>query len=100
LVAKIARTEPWTEVSFIGPNAGITSVSALWNFGGLGLVCKAGSRGRRLDSALDGRSIRRGCFGHDVLGVVKGIATDRKNCDEKNEKRRLSVRVHDAERWN
>src|ERR1051326_2748127 len=28
LIAKIARTEPWNEVSFVGPDAGITLVTA------------------------------------------------------------------------
>src|SRR6266699_809232 len=62
LVAKIARAEPWNEVSFVGPDAGITSVTA--QAGGTGVEVQLLS-GTALEPEKDDKSRVRGVLGAD-----------------------------------
>src|SRR5437899_1466632 len=62
LVAKIARAEPWNEVSFVGPDAGITSIAA--QAGGAGVEVQLLS-GTALEPETDDKSRVRGVLGAD-----------------------------------
>src|SRR3989442_4491182 len=62
LVAKIARAEPWNEVSFLGPDAGITSVTA--QAGGTGVEVQLLS-GTALEPEKEDKSRVRGVLGAD-----------------------------------
>src|SRR5436190_3853298 len=62
LVAKIARAEPWNEVSFVGPEAGITSIAA--QAGGTGVEVQLLS-GTALEPEKDDKSRVRGVLGAD-----------------------------------
>src|SRR5580765_420176 len=62
LVAKIARAEPWNEVSFTGPDAGIASVPA--QAGGPGVEVQLVS-GTALEPEKDDKSRVRGVLGAD-----------------------------------
>src|SRR6266571_125065 len=62
LVAKIARAEPWNEVSFVGPYAGIASVAA--QAGGAGVEVRLLS-GTALEPETDDKSRVRGVLGAD-----------------------------------
>jgi hypothetical protein len=66
LVAKIARVEPWNEVSFMGPDAGIASVTA--QAGGRGVEVQLLS-GTALEPEKDDKS--RVC---GVLGADRNLA--------------------------
>src|SRR5947208_2758676 len=66
LVAKIARAEPWNEVSFVGPDAGITSVTA--QAGGTGVEVQLLS-GTALEPEKEDKSRVRG-----VLGAERNLA--------------------------
>src|SRR5206468_10388984 len=62
LIAKIARAEPWNEVSFVGPDAGITSVTA--QAGGTGVEVQLLS-GTALEPEKEDKSRVRGVLGAD-----------------------------------
>src|SRR5438128_966181 len=62
LVAKIARAEPWNEVSFVGPDAGIASVTA--QAGGTGVEVQLLS-GTALEPEKEDKSRVRGVLGAD-----------------------------------
>src|SRR5438034_9306124 len=62
LVAKIARAEPWNEVSFVGPDDGIASVTA--QAGGTGVEVQLLS-GTALEPEKEDKSRVRGVLGAD-----------------------------------
>src|ERR1051326_7228348 len=62
LVAKIARAEPWNAVSFVGPDAGITSVRA--QAGGTGVEVQL-LTGTALEPEKEDKSVARGVLGAD-----------------------------------